>query len=447
MNTFDTLLVAPTREQLDAVLAAAVDALGREMPHGSAYAGGPRFDATAGPNVATLWKEQEADREGHRSYPLGTSEYDYLRVPVLDVVWWRDYLARRHVRVTGRMPSHATRGPRWEPPHPPLARIYPEYTSVRFQAGEGQILVHCGCGAAGTPEAVGWMGTGCAPCFDREASDVPPSCHWRDHQSPIVALTVSPDGRRLASAEESGPVLLRDLATGTVVERLDGSGLVAKLAFRPGGSDLRVVRTDQWGVPECFAFAPGGGMFTCRRGNRHIHLDGGSELTRLPVPDGLTLIDLAVSPDGQHLVACAGDKGNYLWHVPSGRLLNQFGYGKRIPPLAFSPDGRYLGMPNNAGVYLYDFESDRSSSAGTDRGAFQGYVFGPDSTWMVAAHEQSLNFCDLDRTVTVRRTVVPANGRDDPLRALALTPDGQWLVIGRQSGAVALWPVGLLTEG
>lgn len=99
------------------------------------------------------------------------------------------------------------------------------------------------------------------------------------HQSTPVAMAVSPDGARLAVSDESGAVLLWNLATGRQLAEFSGAGLYP-LAFSPDGNLLLVDTTlrdarsgsvlRRFAVPGtayCAAFSPDG---------RHVALGGGA---------------------------------------------------------------------------------------------------------------------------------------------------------------------------
>lgn len=443
MTSFDTTLLAPARGQLEAVVYEAVDALHRDANIGPATIQ-PRFEATSRRSLQELWSAMEFEAVGHRAYHLRQVEVGGRPLASLLVAWWCDYLRRRHVRVVGGMPSRdgAVMMPGWE--IPVLACIYPEHTLMYSPHGRSEVRHVCECGAAGTAEALGWMGTCCAPCFDREDGDRVSLCRWRDHQAGITALAVSPDGRLLASADAAGTVLVRDLGSGTITDRRDGQGRVTKLVFPPGETE---VYTGQ-GRADCFAFTPAGDLVTYRNGDRHVVLWGEEDGRRLNIPGPAAVTDLAVSPDGRHLAACTGEASVYLLHLHSGQVVDHLRLGYFAQPAQFSPDGRYLAVPTRAGgIVLYDRGLERMVAClGGWMGSLMGYVFTPDSERVLVLDDACLRPFAV-QTQTATCTVAAPDAGDDRFRALAITPDGQWLALGRESGTVALWPMSLLGAG
>src|SRR5262249_6862935 len=142
--------------------------------------------------------------------------------------WWTDRLGRRHVRVKGARWSftYAEEGesnilcPHAQP-RPPLWMIYPDFIYLA-EAGDGErVLAACPCGAAGTPEEIGWMGECCAACHDRRDEGqatpapirlpTPPRRSWSSLGDP---MSFSADGKRLARATHDGVILTHDLERG-----------------------------------------------------------------------------------------------------------------------------------------------------------------------------------------------------------------------------------------
>ena len=115
-------------------------------------------------------------------------------------------------------------------------------------------------------------------------------------------MSLSPDGKSLVGAESDGTLPIWDVASGRIVRRLEGHPAV--MADRAGGS-IRAVNVLLW------------------------------------------------SPDGQRLASLrAGDGGVRVWDVKTGQVLTSFQFGGKelptpqndAPPLAFSPDGRFLSV-------------------------------------------------------------------------------------------------------
>jgi WD40 repeat protein len=196
-----------------------------------------------------------------------------------------------------------------------------------------------------------------------------------------IDLALSPDGHTLAIAEGSGLVTLQDL-TSTPPKRwplqhADG----ALLEFSPDGTILAVAAT-----------ASSGGEVRLWRVTDH------SLLHRLPA-DRTWVDALAFTPDGRTL-ATGGSEGKVLlWDTHTGRQLGPplAGHASPVGAAAFSPDGHVLAT-----------------------------VDGEAILWDVASHKQI-------------GTALPT--RSPGPHALAFLPTGGQLAAASPSGRVLVWDV------
>ncbi|MFA7006771.1 MAG: WD40 repeat domain-containing protein, partial [Verrucomicrobiia bacterium] len=128
---------------------------------------------------------------------------------------------------------------------------------------------------------------------------LPPNGHeQRTHVKLVSCLAFSPDGRMLATADDSGTVRLWSSATGELL---------------PASIKGHTARVNT----------------------------------------------IAFSPDGKTLATCSHDETAKLWDVNTGQeLLNIVGHYDRVHDLAFSPDGRTLATASSDGtVRLWDLSS------------------------------------------------------------------------------------------
>ena len=216
------------------------------------------------------------------------------------------------------------------------------------------------------------------------AGGASPRCGRRrknGRRSPLVvlALAYSPDGSTLASAGDDAVVLLRDVASGRMIGRLEGHrDAISSLAFSPDGKTLATGSYDHtlklWDVAS---------------GRAKVKLEGHTNW----------VFAVAFSPDGSSLASAGHDKTVRVWDAVTGRETAQLsGHTASVRTVAFAPGrtGRVL------------------ASGGADR---------------------TVILWDL-RTQSPRARL---EGHKGSVRALAFSPDGATLATGGEDGEVRLW--------
>ena len=168
----------------------------------------------------------------------------------------------------------------------------------------------------------------------------------------------------------------------------------------------------------------------------------GREAFSCDFTDGGIVRDAAFSPDGKRLAACA-DKGIRIWDVASRETQATWpSDSKRQPSLAFSPDGNRLATGGFGGmVELWD------TATGQKVQTFKGH-FGPVHAMAFSPDGTRLATGGVDGTLRLWDATARRDSVSDPQRrAVArgdpqLSPDGQTLLTGHESGArrrLRLW--------
>lgn len=195
-----------------------------------------------------------------------------------------------------------------------------------------------------------------------------PVCEERES-----VLGFSVDGKRLLTAGgESFAVW--DVKSGRKVARIRGEGKRAYLAaFLPDG---KTVIACFWGEKEILIFDVESGRFS----------------SRIPQPEAVE--GLAVAPDGKTLVSYCVGKGMRLWEIKSRKELRRLrpsatpkwgGYGTG---LVFSPDGKLIAAPvSDESVHLLDVASGeevRRLFRKTEISFVPPIAFSPDGRFLAA---------------------------------------------------------------
>ncbi|MCA9686560.1 MAG: WD40 repeat domain-containing protein, partial [Myxococcales bacterium] len=149
------------------------------------------------------------------------------------------------------------------------------------------------------------------------------------HETPIMALGVSADGSKFASADEGGAILLWDGASVTPWATLEEESRVERLFFSPDGGRLLVVAD----TPTLWRIADG------RKIDRSVLQGHGAQVT-----------DAAFSPDGTLVATVGYDQSLRLWDGHNGRAQAILEAPNALLRLAFSPTGASIATGEYAGV-------------------------------------------------------------------------------------------------
>jgi RNA polymerase sigma factor (sigma-70 family) len=245
------------------------------------------------------------------------------------------------------------------------------------------------------------------------------------------SLTVSPDGKRLAiwSGPNSRKLYLWDWQSGQEPREVElGDRQIGPLAFSPDGQALVACGSLE---PFLYEWDPATGHFR----------------KQIVLRDDVTPAGLAFTPDGKTIAV--SDSGNRNKHPFSGAvLLVDRGTGKihrefltpgvQARDVAISPDGRWLSAAGGVGVHVWNLDSGEEVAAST--AGHQGEI-----GQIAAGHGGLIATASDDQTVRVWDAATGAERRrlshGHWVRAVALSPDGRFLVSSSLDDFVRLWDI------
>ena len=247
------------------------------------------------------------------------------------------------------------------------------------------------------------------------------------HSGSVNSVAISPDGQILVSGSDDKTITIWDLSTGQELRTLTGhSESVNSVAISPDGQTLLSGSRDNtikiW------------------------RLSTGEELRTLTVhSDSVNFV--AISPDGQILVSSSHtvvsdiyDNTIKIWQLSTGRELRTLTCcwdSNPIDSVAISPDGQTLVSGSDREIMIWDLSSGQKLRTLTGHSGWVGSVaISPDGQILASGDTVMGSMgCSFDTTIKIWQLSTGEELRtltvvDWWVNSLAISPDGQTLVIG-----------------
>ncbi len=289
----------------------------------------------------------------------------------------------------------------------------------------------------------------------------------------ILALDFTPDGKSLMSLAHSGVFRIEEIDSGAEILRRefprDGTGSLALspdgnlVAIWTGANTKKLYLWDWQGADEPRevkvprqringpVFSPDGKtLLAWDNLGRFVYewdVATGDLKNEIALRDDVFPNGAAFSPDGQTIAV--SDYGNQRGkNFSGGVLLIERATGKLVRGLptpgtsakevVFSTDGRWLAAVGGVGVHVWDWRTGEEVAAGSagHRGEIDQIATAPGGLIATASDDHTVRLWDA-ATGTERRRLPHGHW----VRAIAVSPDGQFLASSSLDDSVRLWDI------
>ncbi len=239
------------------------------------------------------------------------------------------------------------------------------------------------------------------------------------HESNILKILLSPDGRCLATRTGDNRVQLWDPKTGLSIG--------VPIAHDQTGHGLNVMRFS----PNSKIIATG--STNARLWDAHSGIQVGSEMKHKPYVQCL-----AFSPDGTQLATAAADQTTRIWDAKTGAPVTEpKTHESFVTHIEFCADGERLVMVSNNAAHLCNAVSSVPLvNTMRHKDIVNSVVFSPDGTRLAtASRDETARLWDARTGIALSESMK----HEDDVLSVAFSPDGTLLATGSKDNSACLW--------
>ncbi len=191
-----------------------------------------------------------------------------------------------------------------------------------------------------------------------------------------------------------------------------------------------------------WAFTPDGRRAIVASGDRSVRyfdVEGRRDLKRF-VGHTASVWAVALSADGKYAASGGMDGTARVWDLATGLEIAKFtDHTSLVSAVAFVPNGKWVVSGSFDGTVAYWKTADSKEGWRVEKlGLVTALAVDPHGKFVAAATENALVMLDLATGAELKRY-----GKfTSPLSAVAISPDGQWIVAGNDAGTVRVWQLG-----
>jgi GTPase SAR1 family protein len=239
------------------------------------------------------------------------------------------------------------------------------------------------------------------------------------HNSHVVDVTVTPDGKTVVSGSNDGNLKVWDLETGQCrATFVSYTGGVIGLAVTPDGQI--VVSGSEDNTLKVWDLATGQCRATFKGHTSQVYC-------------------VAITPDGKTVVSGSWDNTLRVWDLATGQCRATFrGHTSYVLGLAITPDGKtVVSGSDDKTLKVWDLATGRCRATFKGHSKYVGkVVITPDGQTVVSGSaDETLRVWDL-ATGRCRATF---EGHTSNVWGVAVTPDGKTVISGSADGTLKVW--------
>ncbi len=240
------------------------------------------------------------------------------------------------------------------------------------------------------------------------------------HTGPVWVADIAADGKTMVSVGDDGTIKTWDMLTGQFVASCDAKRSVRTAAVGPRGQ--RVAVADRLGFVEMFDLADDGKSLFSHKNTSAVNA-------------------IVFAPDGESMAFAGGDGMVTLWDLKLNRSVNVWAASESpIYSLHFSPDGSRLlsaGWDTQAKVWNLSDYSRVGSPLEHDEGVWAAKFSPCGKMVATASQDGKARLFDLNAGGKLVQTYTRHKGSIHSLRFIS---DGANIMTGSRDGSVRVWP-------
>jgi WD40 repeat protein len=241
-------------------------------------------------------------------------------------------------------------------------------------------------------------------------------CHANGGQSQIMFWEVASFDKAVKGTPKSVVPIPRE----------GGRGTLQRLVFSPKGNYLAV--EDMTGLVRIWSIFDDDETITANAIEQSHQIKGS--------PPSLRGSTLVFSPDENYIVTAPDENTVGVWEVRSGREVSRIEHQKGIAAIAFSPDGRLLStMGESVAFWKVEFGSEAQRISVNDKSPeveLKALAISPGGEWLAIASSDGAKVLR-----TTDWTPVAELARGDEVANVLFSADGRWLITATENRVTA----------